>query len=197
MGYRQYFYEIDNCLVEEIKRCVTEEDLYNVCKKHNIDCSKEVNNDGTVDYYCPPYKFGKEIYEFGKYYENSNNIYSNGVQVFESEELQSRYSDYGIIICNKNAVKSAIEWQREALIKLYQNLIDNKTENPFLENSHLDKMMDHCSAYLYWWKNYPYNLEENNENLTDSWLYEHTIFDLVRIYKTFDFSKKSIMFFGY
>ena len=60
MGYRQYFYEVDRSIVEGIRKCTTEEDLYNFCKLNHIECTK-CEYDGKVEYYFPVYKLGKEI----------------------------------------------------------------------------------------------------------------------------------------
>ena len=38
---------------------------------------------------------------------------------------------------------------------------------------------------------------KEKECLVSSWLYEHTIFDLVRIYKTFDWENKCLLFMGW
>ena len=75
MGYRQYFYEVDKSIVEGIRKCKTEEELYDFCIKNGIKCDK-YEYDGEVEYYLPVYKLGKEIFEFGKYYENSDEINS-------------------------------------------------------------------------------------------------------------------------
>lgn len=39
--------------------------------------------------------------------------------------------------------------------------------------------------------------DENEPRLTDSWLYEHTIFELVRLYKSIDWDKHCVLFYGY
>lgn len=41
------------------------------------------------------------------------------------------------------------------------------------------------------------NTNKEKESLVSSWLYEHTIFDLVRIYKTFDWENKCLLFMGW
>lgn len=42
----------------------------------------------------------------------------------------------------------------------------------------------------------PYDLTRGDE-VTNSWKYEYTIFDLVRIYKTFDWKKNVMIYYGY
>lgn len=42
----------------------------------------------------------------------------------------------------------------------------------------------------------PYNLERGNE-ITTSWKYEYGIFELVRIYKSFDWKKNVMVWYGW
>lgn len=42
----------------------------------------------------------------------------------------------------------------------------------------------------------PYDLEKGDE-ITGSWKYEYAIFELVRIYKSFDWKKNVMMYYGY
>ena len=55
MGYRQYFYEVDRSIVEGIRKCKTEEELYDFCIKNGIKCDKYEYN-GKVEYYLPVYR---------------------------------------------------------------------------------------------------------------------------------------------
>lgn len=193
MGYRQYLYEVDKNLVEEIRNCKTEEDYISVCRKFNV----EVNDD-----YVPINHLGKEIYEFGKYYENSHELHKHGNSLFSSEELNEEYEDYGAIILEKSGLICAIEWQRDRIIKIYEDLLREKSINEFDKRSQFDRMTEHITSHLKWWKNpyggfTAYNLDEKCENIVESWLYEHSIFDLVRIYKSFDWENKCLIFAGW
>jgi hypothetical protein len=42
----------------------------------------------------------------------------------------------------------------------------------------------------------PYDLNRDDE-VTTSWKYEYAIFELVRIYKTFDWKKNVMIYYGY
>lgn len=193
MGYRQYLYEVDKNLVEEIRKCKTEDEYISVCCKFNVDTEND---------YAPVRCLGKKIYEFGKYYENSNKLYEHGDSLFYSEELNEKYDDYGAIILEKSGLVCAIEWQKNRIIEIYTDLMQETSSNRFDERSQFDRMKSHISDHLRWWKpeygDYTaYNLDENCESIVKSWLYEHTIFDLVRIYKSFDWENKCLMFAGW
>lgn len=211
MGYRQYFYEVDKFKIDGIRQCKTEEELYNFCIKNNIECDKCEYDDET-EYYMPLYHLGKPLFEFGKYYENDSEIYKHGDSLFTSNELNERYEDYGAIICDENAILSAIEWQKQHIINMYEHLINNTFEEPIArynyprdiddEELHYQRLLRHCQDYLEWWKptygNWSaINTNKGNDAIVHSWLYEHTIFDLVRIYKTFDWENKCLMFCGW
>ena len=64
MGYRQYFYEVDRSIVEGIRKCTTEEDLYNFCKLNHIECTK-CEYDGKVEY----------ANEYERKFYNNNELY--------------------------------------------------------------------------------------------------------------------------
>lgn len=43
----------------------------------------------------------------------------------------------------------------------------------------------------------PYKLKDGRDEITCSWKYEYGIFELVRIYKTFDWKKNVMIYYGY
>lgn len=212
MGYRQYFYEIDKTIVDEIRKCKTKEDLYNVFLKNNIECEKRDKEDGKIHYHCPLYNLNKEIFEFGKGYENSEEIYKHGDSLFTSVELNEKYEDERPIVCDESAILCAIEWNKKHIIDMYEHLINNTFEKSFERYNfskeidekelHYQRLLSHCRDHLRWWKpefgDYTaINLDKEKDMLVESWLYEHQIFDLVRIYKTFDWENKCLLFFGW
>lgn len=211
MGYRHYFYEVDKSKIEGIRKCKTEQELYDFCIANGIECSK-YEDDDEISFYCPLYRLGKELFEFGKHYENASDIYEHGDSLFTSDELKERYQDYGAIICDEKAILCAIEWQKQRIIKNYENLVNNTFTNEYArwrypkdiddKELHYQRLLNHCKEYLDYWK--PdfecyevINTNKEDDCVTNSWLYEHTIFDLVRIYKTFDWENKCLLFMGW
>ena len=125
-------------------------------------------------------------------------MYKLGKPLFSTDELNKRYKDYGIITVNKDALLSAIRWQEAHIRNLYKKLADPDYKDPYCpEQTQLQRLRSWVSDYLSWWQMGVLDLEENSEHITDSWLYEHTIFDLVRIYKSFDWKNKIMLFFGW
>lgn len=79
-----------------------------------------------------------------------------------------------IINCDKNNKATLSADQMYSLIKLKDKLIHRSTE---------------------WDKNHPmYNLD-TNKSLTDSGTFEYLIFDLISIYKHFDFENSDLVAF--
>ena len=51
---------------------------------------------------------------------------------------------------------------------------------------------------LYWWEKLGVlDLNENHEQITDSWKYEHQLLELVRLYKSINWKEKCLLFYGY
>ena len=43
----------------------------------------------------------------------------------------------------------------------------------------------------------PYNLKEDNSEIVSSWRYEYAIFEMVRLFKTFDWENNYLLFYGW
>lgn len=125
--------------------------------------------------------------------------------------MQERFSDYSPIIENKELILDAIEWQKNHIIKMYEGLLNNEVDE-FEKLAHyvgktdeeiqFDRFKKHIKSHLGWWKpkfgGYTaININLLEEGICDSWLYEHTIFELVRLYKSFDNEKYCVMFIGW
>ena len=65
------------------------------------------------------------------------------------------------------------------------------------EQTALFKIIEHIrSMRIEWTRLTPFNLEDGEE-ITTSWKYEYGIFELVRIYKSFDWKKNVMIYYGY
>ena len=65
------------------------------------------------------------------------------------------------------------------------------------EQNSLWKIIDHVrSMRIEWTGMTPYDLTRGDE-VTTSWKYEYVIFELVRIYKTFDWKRNVMIYYGY
>lgn len=197
MGYRQYLYSVDTWLIDEIRKCQTEEGFVKTMQKFRNEI---VEYDSFDDhYYVSLHNIGKVLFEFGKYYENSDEMYKHGDSLFSSEELRELYEDYGAIVLEPDGLLCALGWQRNHVIEMYEDLLREKSERDWDSRPQLDRLIENAKDYLAWWKygDGPADLNLNRSRLVSSWLYEHTYFELVRIYKTFDWDNQSIIFLGW
>ena len=193
MGYRQYFYEVSKDLVKKIRACKSEQDFIQLIKSEKPDAVEEYGEEKWV----PLYNLGNYIYEFGKYYEGSDEMYKHGDSLFHSDELNEQYADYGAIVVERSGVKCAIDFYRNKVMRLYEDLLQEKSSNEWDNRNQFDRLKEHARDYLYWWQKDPADLNLDHERIVSSWLYEHEYFELVRIYKTFDFEANSIVFMGW
>ena len=78
-------------------------------------------------------------------------------------------------------------------------MYDELLNNDKLSNEEIiEKYEDHLKDYKLWWTRLnALNLNKEEECICGGWLYEHQIFELVRLYKTIDFEKYDLLFLGW
>lgn len=205
MGYRHYLYAVPKKQVAEIQACKTNGDLIKVAERYCCKIDKDCCDDGS--YWFAPYEVGKEIYELGKYSEIGFKLESERPSLFTSEELKERYSDYGFALLTKNDFKAVIEAYRQKIIDWLKNLLDpeddtivtsklskEEKKNLLLEQATKDKLDSWSGKYF---GISPINLDEDKERITDDWSYEYAIFELVRVYKSFDWENDDLVLIGW
>ena len=144
------------------------------------------------------------LYEFGKYVEwtaEEKEIY--GEDVFKDKELAERYEEHDFYKINQDGLLSIIGWYHGQISDYFQELEKasndltgmrdkyEKNEN-FIKNYFRSKSNE-------WGNNFnltPYDLKRE-DTLISSWLYEYGIFELVKIYKEFDFENNVAIIYGY
>ena len=193
MGYRHYLYEIDKPFAEKIRKCKSVDDFISLVKREKPEI---VEYDDGNDY-VPLYNLGRKIFEFGIYYENADEMYKHGDILFYASALNEWYEDYGAILIDEEGLKCAIDWNRNHVIGMYEDLLREKSIDEWNQRSQLDRLISNAESYLYWWKANPADMDKSHDRIVDSWLYEHEFFELVRIYKTFDWESKAMMFIGW
>lgn len=200
MGYRHYLYAIPKKQVAEIQACKTANDLTEFAKRHNYPYDKD-------DGWLSLYKIGKELYELGKYSEIGFKLESERPSVFTSEELKERYSDDGFTLLTKDDFKSVIEADRQKIVDWLQSLLNpdkSQVTAPNLskeERKHLEWKYEIEDKLDKWSGKYfgisPIDLDESRERITGDWSYEYAIFELVRVYKAFDWENDELVLIGW
>lgn len=202
MGYRTYFYRAKKDKTEEI-RSLTCKKLVQYCKQNNIEVDDE-NED--IYIYLPDVlkSFSKMVFEFGKYYEVSADIEKSGERLFTHPDTNECFAEYYLSIVPKEAVLSTIEDYRKRIVSFYKSLLMDEDEyldkiNPCDDRTRYERMEQEIKSKLDGWNNkyvFPYSLDENKYPIVISWLYEYTIFELVRIYKETDWDNEYIIHYG-
>lgn len=154
-----------------------------------------------------PYKIGTELYELGKYSEIAFKLESERPSLFTSDKLKERYSDYGFVLLTKDDFKAVIEAYRQKIVDWFENLL-----NPDKSQIISDKLSKEERKHLEWeheikgklekWSGkyfdiLPIDLDENRGRITDSWSYEYAIFELIRLYKVFDWENNELVLVGW
>lgn len=204
MGYREYFVKVRKRDVNKVRKLNSVE-LYEWCKNNNVDIDEYDNKDWYVSFndIVDAIK-GEVVFEFGKWYENGDSIDKLGKPFFKDKSLLDKFSDYNAYIVGKEAVESAIEWQHKKILSHFNTLLLDKEERQGLD--HYDdrtkeqRMEEAIRSKIHEWDNpwtKPYKLKENSNCMVRSWLYEYTIFELVRLYNTTNWNTECLIFYGW
>lgn len=135
------------------------------------------------DFYIVEKKFLKHIIEH--YTEKIKSYYDKMIIPFYNKEKPSKFL---------STIKSEYDKDLE-----YKYVFDfSKITQD--EQTQLFKMVEHIRDMRSEWGNrfglFAYDLD-NGDQVTRSWKYEYSIFELVRIYKTFDWKNNVMIYYGY
>lgn len=207
MGYRHYLYKIKKETTKALQNKTMEElwEEFTPQKEKDFQNSLE-DKDKCLNIFDIPQE---DVFEFGKLYwdDTAERIYNTGKPLFENEEIQKQFDDYCPYIVTREALKIAIEIYKEKIINYYKNLFveNDKLCDPFfhipieeIKQSIQEKCVEHCREMMSeWTRGFAINEKQDSEKLTNSWKYEYEIFELLRLYKTFDFEKYDLLFYGW
>ena len=200
MGYRHYLYAVPKEQVAEIQACKTAKDLTEFAKRHDYPYDED-------DGWLSLYKVGKELYELGKLSEIGFKLESERPSVFTSDELKEEYSDYSFALLTKDDFKSIIEFYRQKIISWFKSLLEIKDSSKFTaeftkEQYQFEMLKGEVQNKIDIWSGKycgitPIDLDAENEQINNSWLYEYAIIELVRLYKIFDWKNDELVLVGW
>lgn len=204
MEYRHYLYAIPKNQVSEIQACKTANDLTEFAKRHNYPYDED-------DGWLSLYKVGKELYEFEKHSKIGFKLELERPSVFTSDELKNEYADYGFALLTKDDFKAIIEFYRQKIIDWFQSLLnmDDRIVLPkgmTKEQYQFENLKQEVQVKIDGWsgkyreiypKIYPIDLDESRERIIGVWDYEYAIFELVRLYKSFDWKNDDLVLIGW
>jgi hypothetical protein len=221
MGYRTYIAEMPKKEYNKIKSMTSEQ----VREFYGIELEKEY--DGTDYWYKGVYEYGKELYNFGKYTdfnspkgsmkpffkkkemkdryeENDFWVVTPEFLKYIIESYQSKVTTYYNDMSypffgdtnwgEKDGFLNSVKTEYSGMKPKHKFDFDKITDD---QQTTLFEILDHIrSMRTEWTCLTPFNLEKGNQ-ITTSWKYEYGIFELVRIYKSFDWKKNVMFYYGY
>lgn len=215
MGYRNYIAPIKKSEYDRIKN-FTKEELYK-------DKNEPLGEDGHVGVYdCtedPLYELGKYVDEFDKGFfspvflnkdlqndmTEEHDFYIVGKEFLKfiiegyALKIKSHYNNMCVPFFGENYKPS--EFMNSISSKYDDNMDPNYTFDyskiTQSEANALFAMLEHIrSMRIEWCQLTPYNIDRG-DNITTSWKYEYAQFELVRIYKTFDWDNYLMIYYGH
>jgi hypothetical protein len=226
MGYRTYVASMPKREYNKIKS-MTKDQLIEHYKIERDDYEIEEGyiGMGVYDFGKELYEFGKytdfeppkgslktffKNKELNKYYtdEHDFNIVTPEFLAYIIDSYKKIVTDYYNDMTNPFFGKKVERYDRDNptdflnSVKVEYNYPNNKYNFDFSlitqeEQNSLWKIIDHVrSMRTEWTAITPYDLSRGDE-VTTSWKYEYVIFELVRIYKTFDWKKNVMIYYGY
>lgn len=207
MGYRHYFYKVKKEDVEAVKDMTYEQLL-----KYAEEKTVEIDEWGGKKSFCfndKKFLNKEEVHEFGKLYwdDTAERIYSKGKPLFSIDQVQDKFFDYKPYVVGKDGLLEAISIYQEKVVKYYKDLlVDGQDRHIPLgitirqeDVKSIDKLLSHIKDKI---RSMVYrgiaNIDEKDKwQVTPSWEYEYSIFNLVHILKTIDWEEDTLLFYGW
>ncbi len=211
MGYRNYLGSLPKKEYNKIKR-MTLKELYEFKNEEWSD--DPYDKPGYVGVYDVAYN---KHYELGKYVDQFDKKFFK--TVFKNKETQKHFTEeHDFHLVEKDFVEELIKYYTEKIRTYYRNMLE-----PFFEGSEskagfmktketpitveemggIFELIDHVRSMAMEWgvtgwvdDSTPFDLNYDRE-LVSSWKYEYAIFNLVNLYKTFDWKRNVMIYYGY
>lgn len=196
MGIRYYFSALPKSDTESIKLCKTNADFINWAKSNNYAITEDDNEEPFAELF----DFGETLYCIGRGEDWLTEMQANGNSIFSDDALKKKYEHYSPVIFSQSDFLDVIHNLRRMISEYYESLLDDSAEDE--DNLTPDQRRRlHIQTISKEWsdtvKRLPFNTDFEKPCIVDSWMYEYSIFELVRIYKTFDWTNSNIILIRY
>lgn len=218
MGYRTYIASMPKREYNKIKSMTRQQ----LIEHYKLKVEPDENYIG-----MGVYNFGKELFEFGKYTDfkppksslkpffkdkelnnyftrdHDFNIVTKEFLAYIIDHYKTRIADYynELIAPFYNARTKPFE--RDTPTDLMDSISRDISTNPhfpkitYEDQTALINAIEHIrDMRIEWAVLLPYDLEKC-DSVTTSWKYEYAIFELVRVYKTFDWKRNVMIHYGF
>lgn len=187
MGYRNYLYKIPKKNVKELRSLTKQQMIEKYSEDEGYVSFRKMLGENNTE--C--------IFEYGKLYwdDTIGRLHRIGERLFKDEDVNELFEEEDIYLLGEKALEETINIYKEKIIKMYDELLNN---DELTDEEIIGKYENHLEDYKLWWTRLnAINLNKEEECICDSWLYEHQIFELVRLYKTIDFENYDLLFLGW
>lgn len=210
MGYRNYFYIVEKEKIDEFLK-LSEEDRVRFSFKQDIE--KGYMDQEEVDRfveanYISSFVFkhemdGEEIHECGKYFDNetAEKIKEDSINLSNDDgEINVKLKPEALLVCAEHYKQNAIKWWNNIIKSM--DMTDEEIEKdwknypegrPDIKKRLMYHLRDLEGKYIDILDTKP----EHKYQITTSWSYEYTMFELVHLYKTIDWNKYDLIWLGY
>lgn len=211
MGYRNYLGSLPKKEYNKIKN-LTINELFEHNGKKWSDNSDDMDSLRVYDIaYNRHYELGKYVDEFPK------GLFK---PVFKNKETQKYFTnEQDFYVVQPEFVLHLIEHYTKLVKDYYKKLLNdfydgNKSKAEFMISknypiteqemtsiyvliNHVREMANEWGVAGFFEDTLPYNTNLDNSNIVSSWSYEYEIFELVRLYKAFDWKRNIMVYYGY
>lgn len=222
MGYRTCLGSMPKKDYEEFRKVKTKKELADLLIKKKYVKKSDIwdYNDWEDEMYISVRNIPKKtIAEFWKYADFDE--YGEPEDFFDSEEMNKKYQwDYELYIVSKEILRGVIleytENVRRGFREKLEPLIDDKMgrfkeadwDNDVFRQQVAEIMIEYRSFWFEWgiWgymgkDRVPYILpekwaEHKDNQIVGSWWYMYSVFELTRLYNTFDEKKEVLIYYG-
>lgn len=187
MGYRNYLYKIPKKNAKELRGLTKQQIIQKYSEDEGYASFHKILEENNAE--C--------IFAYGKLYwdDTIGRLHRTGERLFKDKDVNELFEEEDIYLLGEKALEETINIYKEKIIKMYDELLNNDKLN---DEEIIEKYEEHLKDYKLWWTRLnALNLNKEEESICDSWLYEHQIFELVRLYKTIDFEKYDLLFLGW
>lgn len=180
MGYRNYLYIIDKDKLDEIKNLTYDEAV----KRFGYEDGDPFLDEHSIIEYCN----GKEIFEFGKYVDWTDDIRKYMSDVFKDVDICHYLNlEREFVKLDYGALPIICEVHRKKILNYYNELMSENDVN-VLHNS--------IRNITFEWEAMA-TKPVNDYSLTYSWRYEYEYFNLLYLMTKLDKEKQVLLWLGY
>jgi hypothetical protein len=206
MSYRYRFAKANKEFVNKILGMSVEE-LIAFTQTHNPDAYEEIE-DTPPWFNCWNIFQQEEIFDFGDCPVHQA-ISNSSKDLFERNQKVGEYfSENEMRMCDKNTLLQAIDALRALIASHFKELAEDENAARAYCHKRAEDWMLISEIFSEFnisesrktqlnSAHYPYDIDEDSDGIVQSGLYEYAIFELVYIYKTFDWENNYLLFYGW